>query len=1541
MDEIGWDRTVQRKQRKRNGIAATPKDKTQLLINQITKIQTLAIHAGEHQDRRLLLEQIVQAAMELLEVEGGCLYLAHPQQQELEVYIEFSPFADQVQGVRIAYGEGAAGWVAKNEKPLLIDDYTNWQYHSSKFGPPYPYRSVISAPLFLENRLEGVLQVFDLQTPNRFTEEDLQLLCIFANQASIVLRSITLLENERRQRMLAEKLTVAVQALTSTLDLQTLFATILDQLAQAIPYDYALLLLNQGGELKPVALRGFAPDINRLDQRNAQLHPLLEEIIDKKHPLILEDTELETRSINWNDPIKVRAWMGVPLLARGEVVGLITFESTQPNTFQKYHADWAITFAQHATLAIENARLFQEKAQQASMLETLRQASLSVTSELDLDTVLHTILHTLYQFFSDFRNAYIFLYSPESENALRFGAELWQEDQPENSYIKPRPNGLTVQVIHSRQMIVVNDMTNHPLFEGMENNWNGAIVGIPLKIGERVVGVMNVSFPTPRQFTSLELKLMEFLGDQAAIAIENASLYQQAESEKRNLGVIYAIGHQLTSSLEPDEILQRAIQLATQSLDGHFGLAFRYIADKDTLSLRAVWGEFPTSIEEYNRSTHWSGDRGFMGWVMKNRQADLIPDVRQDDRWWHHVGYDEKVRSAIAAPILFENQFYGILAIMHSELNAFNEADLHLVKAICQELSLALSNAERYQEAQHRLRQVTLLQKFTQNFSRHLDLQELLQTVVDELAANFHYPIIEIFLREDDHLSLRAYHGNSVIIPQMPLNRGVIGRAMKTGQAQVILDVNQDADYLPDNPQTVSEFAMPILLHGEVVGILNIETDQNVALSQSDIDFFQLLADQIAIALENATLYENMRRYADQLEDAVIQRTVELSELYELSQEIGYVLTYEDLLRILLDHLRTAVKCDFAIGCLFSSTQPALYVNAQRPFTEETLAALQEHCQNELSQFSGKESMLTAVEVNLAEAYQSLSPIRAFQSIPHYPILLNDQIVGMLGIGDEQIQSFSQEQLRLLQTFANQASIALQRLESVREAEKKRMSNLVENLSIGILLLDSDYHILVLNPIADQYLKSLQAKFEGNTLISLGSKPIGELLAHSTDSLPIELIVKEPTQRIFEAQANPIGQPATQWVITLREVTLEREIQTRAQMHERLATVGQLAAGIAHDFNNIMAAILVYADLLRNDSSLSPAAQDRLAIIQQQVHRAASLIRQILDFSRRSIMEQTTLDLLPFIKEFEKMLSRVLPETIRVELRYQPENYFVLADPTRLQQMLLNLVLNARDAMPQGGVLRISLARLSLKENQDKPNRFIQAGEWIIIEVQDTGHGISPEHLPHIFEPFFTTKPVGLGTGLGLAQVYGIVKQHGGYIDVQSQPSLGSTFTVYLPALLQPTQVYLEEQPSVRLNGNGAIALVVEDDTATRNALKALLEAQHYQTLTAADGHEALKVWESQAERIELLVSDIVMPQMGGIELYQILKGKQPDLKMLLITGHPLNEEYRAALAGGKVHWLQKPFSIPEFNQAIQTLYESTHELQRSPNAGTPAPSLK
>ncbi|MBU1748073.1 MAG: response regulator, partial [Chloroflexi bacterium] len=367
---------------------------------------------------------------------------------------------------------------------------------------------------------------------------------------------------------------------------------------------------------------------------------------------------------------------------------------------------------------------------------------------------------------------------------------------------------------------------------------------------------------------------------------------------------------------------------------------------------------------------------------------------------------------------------------------------------------------------------------------------------------------------------------------------------------------------------------------------------------------------------------------------------------------------------------------------------------------------------------------------------------------------------------------------------------------------------------------------------------------------------------------------------------------------------------------QKMEAIGVLAGGIAHDFNNILTSMIGFAQMLQVYEELSPAAQAGLASIEREGQRAAHLIRQMLDFSRRSASAPQSLDLAPFLKELVKFLERAIPEHIRITLDLAPGEYPVHADPIQLQQVVTNLAVNARDAMPTGGELRLGLARFTLPPATLAPCPGMAPGEWVVLAVTDTGTGIPADVLPHLYEPFFTTKEVGQGTGLGLAQVYGIVQQHAGFIDVETAVGRGTTFRVYLPrhegagAPTTPTQTTPLPQ------GQGQTILLVEDEETVRQLGQRVLESLGYQVLTAPNGRAALAVYRSAA-RVDLLITDLVMPEMGGIELLRQLQAVDPALKVLALTGY-MADGAISDLAGVAVQGvIQKPFDLATLAEIV------------------------
>jgi PAS domain S-box-containing protein len=399
------------------------------------------------------------------------------------------------------------------------------------------------------------------------------------------------------------------------------------------------------------------------------------------------------------------------------------------------------------------------------------------------------------------------------------------------------------------------------------------------------------------------------------------------------------------------------------------------------------------------------------------------------------------------------------------------------------------------------------------------------------------------------------------------------------------------------------------------------------------------------------------------------------------------------------------------------------------------------------------------------------------------------------------------------------------------------------------------------------------------------------------------------------------GRPAH--CVVAEDVGERERLESQLRQAQKMEAVGQLAGGIAHDFNNLLTVISGYGGMARNRVGVGPGARE-LDQIENAADRAAQLTHQLLAFSRQQVLEPVVLDLNEVIGAVSPMLTRLIGENVEIGVLTDEEAPPVLADRGQIEQVIVNLVVNARDAMPEGGTLTIETRQVHLDERYADEHAGVEAGTYACLSVTDTGTGIDRETQSRIFEPFFTTKDVGAGTGLGLATVHGIVNQSGGHLEVYSEPSFGASFKVYLPAAVGAAVVraFAPARRPDRLSGTETV-LVCEDDDLVRNLVETMLTENGYRVLAAARPDEALEFASAHDEPIQILVTDVVMPQMSGPELVDKLHAVRPELEVLFLSGYSAETVRLRALQDGAA-FLQKPFDDVSLLQRIRSLLDPT-----------------
>ena len=389
------------------------------------------------------------------------------------------------------------------------------------------------------------------------------------------------------------------------------------------------------------------------------------------------------------------------------------------------------------------------------------------------------------------------------------------------------------------------------------------------------------------------------------------------------------------------------------------------------------------------------------------------------------------------------------------------------------------------------------------------------------------------------------------------------------------------------------------------------------------------------------------------------------------------------------------------------------------------------------------------------------------------------------------------------------------------------------------------------------------------------------------------------------------------------EITERKCLEAQLLQSQKMEAVGQLAGGVAHDFNNILTAIVGYADLLAADFGPTDRHLEDLEEIRKAARRAAALTRQLLAFSRKQVLEPRVIDLNAIVQNLDKMLRSLMSENIELKAEYAPGLAAARADPNQLEQVIMNLAINARDAMPQGGTLTIETGNATLDEDYAARHVSVVPGEYVMLAVSDTGCGMDEDTKARIFEPFFTTKPAGRGTGLGLSTVYGIVKQSGGNIWLYSEPGKGTTFKVYLPAVdAQAEEPDKPASPAAPKSG-GETILVVEDDDQLRRLAHRALAAQGYTVLEADRGASAIDIARRHAGRIHLLLTDVVMPDTNGRQLADALRSERPGLRVLFMSGYPDGAIVHHNMLDQGVAYIAKPFTTEAVSRKVRQVLDT------------------
>ena len=1224
-------------------------------------------------------------------------------------------------------------------------------------------------------------------------------------------------------------------------------------------------------------------------------------VLASRQPESIEDVQRDPR---WRhralaEANDLHACIALPLIHHDRAVGALIVAFGRRGAFAPEERDLAGLLADQAAIAIENARLYEDAGRRRREAELLAAVVRTVNASLDLVTVLHRIAEGAREICrSDM--AFIALRDPGIDAVVFYHWPGAQYEGYRSFRISPG-QGAAGLVLATGRPFRTNDylddsrigkqFTSIARDEGMR-----AYMAMPITLDERVEGFLAVANRDDRILTDRDEQILLGLANHAAVAINNARLFADNAARRQEAEALAELASAIASSLELRKILSFVVDRACALLGTQRsavallnpdqpGAPWVFVASRGmSRAFQALRpkhprdGTTPAAIAE--RRPVWSAD------LLNDPTFDLSPTTRA-------AVEAEGYRAVLSVPLLVGERVLGALVTYRDDVGPFSDRHVELLQAFADQAALALENARLYEESERRRRESEVFAEVAQAMAASLDVDTILRRITDSAKEVVGSDLAMIGFREGDAeaVTVRYRVGLRHALDHMVLiepGKGLGGRALVTGRAYRTDDYAGDLSLVRANvpialaEDVVALMVVPIKREDRVVGLLYVANRSHRPFTDRDEATLLRLADEAAVAIRNAQLFaserESERRYRTLVEGSI------------------------QGIHIHRDWITRFANPAFARMLGYDSPSELIGIDARRWIAPHELPRIDGY----------RAARLDGEPVPSQYEFQA---VRRDGSL----IWIDIQVAEILWEGEPAVQSTV-----LDITERKRAE------DSLRESEARKGAILTAALDC-IITIDHEGRIIEFNPAAEKTFGYTSAEALGREMADLIVPPslreeYRRGLAHylstgegSVIGRRLELIAMRADGTEFPVELAIIVIPSDgppMFTGFLRDISERKRAeealrQSEAQLRQsqKMDAVGKLAGGVAHDFNNLLTVITGRTELLLLRLSTDDPRRRDIELVRKTADRAAALTQQLLAFSRKQMLQLRVLDLNGVVAAMAQMLKPLLGETIDLITRLDPALGRVKADPAQFEQIIVNLAVNARDAMPQGGRLTIETSNVDLDHHFVEAHPGSSAGAHAMLCVRDTGTGMSPEVQSHLFEPFFTTKGVGKGTGLGLATVYGIVKQHNGYIRIESALGAGTAVRIHLPRFATVTDSVAAPESDPPPVAVSETVLVVEDESELRELTTEVLGIAGYSVLSAGSPSEALEIARRHPGPIHLLLTDVVMPEMSGRDLADRLVPARPGMKVLYMSGYTDDAIVHHGVLDPGTVLLQKPFT--------------------------------